>query len=216
LRNTPILSNTTGDVNMDQNTGDFAMGVNPNIDPELYQALQESRSLYEQSNQSTQNPSSTSSTSSTSNTTSTSSTTNTASTTSTTSGTNQNVPPTDNDGDVKMYDDDIEEAIRLSLQTSKIGDDNPPPNETTTQTETSTPITNAESTTTNANNAVTNQENQNIDMSGIGTDFLRDVLQNLEGVNINDPSIQNLLSTFNNDQKNDDKDNKDNKDKKDN
>jgi len=94
LRNTPILSGGDtggGDVNM----GEF--GINPNTDPDLYAALQESMKTY----QSTETSSGTTS----------GSTTNTNVTDSSSGGNNtDNLPPLDPDGDVPMYDDDIKKS----------------------------------------------------------------------------------------------------------
>jgi 26S proteasome regulatory subunit N10 len=176
LRTTPILSGGGDTGGGDVNMGEF--GINPNTDPDLYAVLQESMKTY----QSTQTESGT---------------TNTNVQTEGT-GNNDNLPPLDPDGDVSMYSDDIEKAIALSLMTAddqnntKTVNTNLPGNDKTETPNTTTPNTNT--------NEKPPDTNENMDQ-----EELEKVLQGLDGVDINDPSIQSLITNWKKDDKKDEK-----------
>jgi len=170
LRTTPILSGGGDTGGGDVNMGEF--GINPNTDPDLYAALQESMKTF----QSTQTETGTTNTN----------------TQTEGSGNNDNLPPLDPDGDVPMYGDDIDKAIALSLMT---GDDQNNNNKNLPGTE--TPNTNTPNTNTNEKPPDTNE---NMDK-----EELEKVLQGLDGVDINDPSIQSLITNWKKDEKKEDK-----------
>jgi len=152
LRQTPILS--VGRVGEDIGGG----GVNPSIDPELYQVLELSRQQYENENKPQDSN-------------------------------QENIPPLDPDGDVNMYDDDMNQAILLSLQTGQGGEapKTNPNTETTNPPETHTPAQD------NTKPNLPVPDDMNVDLSNISSDDLKDVMKDLDGVDMSDPEIQKLF-----------------------
>jgi len=174
LRQTPILS-LTGVQDGGTGGGEFnEFGFNPATDPELYEAMQLSRQLYEEQNK----PQETQDT--------------------------QELPPLEPDGDVNMYeDDDVQAAIQLSLQTGALNDqqesNNPPPS--SIDTNTSNQIASPQPVNTQKEENL----NEQIEMSNINSDFLKEVLEGLEGVEMDNPDIQHLISNFDTEKKDDKK-----------
>jgi len=149
LRQTPILA-SIGNVNQQGETNEF--GVNPNMDPELYLAMQLSREDYDK----TQTP-----------------------------GDNTQVPPLVPDEDVNMYDDDeVEKAIKLSLQTGAM-DEVQPEGGTKTETKDNTKPTNPSI-----------DQNEQVDISKITPEFLQELFGKMEGVDLTNPEILQLIAQF--------------------
>jgi 26S proteasome regulatory subunit N10 len=172
LRNTPILAGGDfqgggGGGGGDNPMGDF--GINPNTDPELYAAIQESMRTFQ-----TQNPNDAPTTDTGSSNTNTKQNTNEAS----------EIPGLDPDGDVPMYDDEIKKAIELSLLTGDAPKDQP---------------------NTNQPQNPDNNPNTNKDPNVPEAEDLENILMGLEGVDITDPNIQNLISNLKKDEKKDEK-----------
>jgi len=159
LRQTPILS--LGNVTGPQGESN-EFGVNPNMDPELYLAMQLSRQDYDK-----------------------------------TQTTDNQVPPLDPDGDVNMYDDEVEEAIKLSLMTGAMDEVKP---ETAPKVETDT-------------NPPTPTDEQKVDISSITPDFLIELFGEMKGVDLTNPEIQQLIATVK--QQKEDEEKKKKEDKKD-
>jgi len=183
LRSTPVIG---GDVDIG---GDTNIGGGENVndglrntDPELYEILEMSRRAYEEELK------------------------NTGTNPETNPETNpdtelSDLPPLDNDGDYHTLEDDMDEAIRLSLQTDSGPDDmnidNPEQNNPPT-------ITPPEVQNNPPPNSL-NQPSGDIDTSNLGSEFFSDILSELEGVDINDPSVQSLISNLSKNEKKEDK-----------
>jgi len=156
LRSTPILG--LGSVG-----GESDMGVNPNVDPELYHALELSRQQVE------------------------------------------NIPQLDSDGDVNMYDDEVQQAIQLSLQTGNQPNEgeqkNNPPTDPAKLEQPPSNQPPSDQPPVNPPNQTESTNDMNVDVSNISSDFLEEVLGGLEGVDLQNPDIQQLLSTLKKDEK---------------
>jgi len=171
LRQTPILPSAP--VSGEGNGGDFGFDVNPNIDPELYEAMQLSRQTYEQE---TKKPE--------------------------TSEQQQDQPQLEPEENVNMYDDDVQEAIRLSLQTGELQNESQPKvNNTNNNDEVVMSEAQPQNTTTTEPKKDIMEEE--VDVTKLGSEFFEDVLKDLDGVEMDNPDIQQLIMNFKKDEKKD-------------
>jgi len=177
LRQTPILPSTTGGTSGggDFGGGDFGFDVNPNTDPELYEAMQLSRQTYEQE---TKKPE----------------------TETNVSGEQQDqIPQLEPDENVNMYDEDVQEAIRLSLQTGELQNQTKVNN---TNNNDEVVMSEAQpQQTTNTTEPKKDIVEEAVDVTNLGSEFFEDVLKDLDGVEMDNPDIQQLIMNFKKDEK---------------